>query len=215
MISALTTSILLGWLQRAAGVFAEQRAFLTQLDSDIGDGDHGENLARGFNAVSGKLSGWAGNDPATLFKNVAMTLIGTVGGASGPLYGSFFLEASKVAAGRAELTLADWGEVFAAGVRGVQNRGKANLGDKTMLDALTPALEALQHAPTDGALVAALRRSADAAGRGADSTTPMLARKGRASYLGERSAGHPDPGAVSSHLLLAALADAAEAGGNA
>ena len=215
MVSALTSPVLLDWLRRAAGVFAEQRAFLTQLDADIGDGDHGENLARGFNAVLAKLPGWADNDPAALFKNVARTVIGTVGGASGPLYGSFFLDASKAAAGRAELTLADWGKVFEAGVRGVQNRGKANIGDKTMLDALTPALEALQHAPADCALVAVLRRSADAAGRGAESTRPMFARKGRASYLGERSAGHPDPGAVSSHLLLATLADAAEAGSNA
>ena len=215
MVSALTFSVLCEWLRRVASVFAEQRAFLTQLDADIGDGDHGENLARGFNAVLAKLPGWAGNDPATLFKNVAMTLIGTVGGASGPLYGSFFLDASKAAAGRTELSLEDWGKVFEAGVRGVQNRGKAAIGDKTMLDALTPALEVLQHAPPDAELAAVLRRSADAAGKGAESTKPMFARKGRASYLGERSTGHPDPGAVSSHLLLAALADAAEAGGNA
>ena len=213
MISALTSPILLDWLQRSAKTFTEQREYLTQLDSNIGDGDHGENLARGFNAVAAKMPGWSGNDPAALFKNVAMTLIGTVGGASGPLYGSFFLDASKAAAGCAELTLADWGPVFEAGVRGVQNRGKASVGDKTMLDALTPALEVLQHAVADCQLVAVLRRSADAAGRGAESTQPMFARKGRASYLGERSAGHPDPGAVSSHLLLTALADAAELAG--
>ena len=215
MTSSLTSPILVDWLRRSAAVFAEQRVYLTQLDSNIGDGDHGENLARGFNAVLAKMPGWTGNDPAALFKNVAMTLIGTVGGASGPLYGSFFLDASKAAAGCAELTLADWGRVFDAGVRGVQSRGKANIGDMTMLDALTPALEVLQHAPPDGELSAVLRRSADAAGKGAESTTPMFARKGRASYLGERSAGHPDPGSVSSHLLLSALADAAEAGGPA
>ena len=215
MLSALNSPVLLDWLQRASKVFAEQRGHLTQLDANIGDGDHGENLARGFNAIQAKLPGWAGNDPATLFKNVAMTLISTVGGASGPLYGSFFLDASKAAAGCAELTLEDWGRVFEAGVRGVQNRGKANVGDKTMLDALTPAVEVLQHATTDCQLVAVLRRCADAAGRGAESTTAMFARKGRASYLGERSQGHPDPGATSSHLLLNALADAAEAGGHA
>ena len=211
MISTLTPAVLCDWLQRAAQVFADQRAHLTQLDANIGDGDHGENLARGFNAVLAKMPGWSGNDPATLFKNVAMTLIGTVGGASGPLYGSFFLDASKAAAGKAELTLADWATVFEAGVRGVQNRGKAAIGDKTMVDALTPALEVLQQAASSGALAPVLRRCADAAGRGVESTVPMFARKGRASYLGERSAGHPDPGAVSSHLLLSALADAAEA----
>ncbi len=213
MISALTSPVLLDWLQRAATVFAEQRTALTQLDADIGDGDHGENLTRGFNAVLAKLPGWGGHDPATLFKNVAMTLISTVGGASGPLYGSFFLDASKAAAGHAEIGLAEWTKIFEAGVRGVQNRGKAAVGDKTMLDALTPALEVLQRTAGRGELVAVLRRSADAAGRGAESTGPMFARKGRASYLGERSAGHLDPGAVSSHLLLSALAAAAEAQG--
>ena len=213
MATTLTTPILLDWLRRVAAVFAEKRPYLTQLDANIGDGDHGENLARGFNAVSAKLPDWAGADPATLFKNVAMTLISTVGGASGPLYGSFFLEASKAATGHAELTLTDWGQVLEAGVRGVQARGKANIGDKTMLDALTPAVGVLQHATADCTLAAMLRRSADAAGRGAESTTAMFARKGRASYLGDRSGGHIDPGAVSSHLLLNALADAAEAGG--
>ena len=213
MISVLTAPVFNDWLQRAANTFAEKRAYLTQLDADIGDGDHGENLARGFNAVLAKLPGWNGDDPAVLFKNVAMTLISTVGGASGPLYGSLFLEASKTAAGRTEFSLADWARVFEAAVRGVQNRGKAHVGDKTMLDALTPALEVLQHTAASGELVPVLRRSADAAGRGADSTVSMFARKGRASYLGERSAGHPDPGAVSSHLLLSTLADAAESGG--
>ena len=137
------------------------------------------------------------------------------GGASGPLYGSFFLDASKAAAGHGELTLADWARVFEAGMHGVESRGKATVGDKTMIDALMPALEVLQHASGSGELAPVLRRAADAAGRGAESTTPMFARKGRASYLGERSAGHPDPGAVSSSLLLSALADAAEAGGKA
>lgn len=215
MTSSLTFAVLLDWLRRAATVFAEKRAHLTQLDANIGDGDHGENLARGFNAVLAKLPEWGSADPAALFKNVAMTLIGTIGGASGPLYGSFFLDASKAAAGHAELTLTDWARVFEAGVRGVENRGKATVGDKTMIDALMPALEVLKQASGSGELAPVLRRAADAAGRGANSTTPMFARKGRASYLGERSAGHPDPGAVSSSLLLSSLADAAEAGGKA
>jgi dihydroxyacetone kinase-like protein len=210
MTFALNSRILCDWLARAAAVFAAQRSYLTQLDADIGDGDHGENLARGFGLVAEKLPEWRAADPAAIFKNVAMVLIGKVGGASGPLYGSFFLEASKAAAGLTELKLADWTRVFEAGVRGVQSRGKASIGDKTMLDALTPALEALR-AAADGELVPVLRRSADAAGRGAESTVGMFARKGRASYLGERSAGHLDPGSGSSHFLLTALADAADA----
>jgi dihydroxyacetone kinase-like protein len=208
--SALTPAILCDWLARAATVFSAQRAYLTQLDADIGDGDHGENLARGFGAVAEKLDQWRAGDPASISKNVAMALIGKVGGASGPLYGSFFLDASKASAGLTELPLADWTRVFEAGVRGVQGRGKAAIGDKTMLDALMPALEALRAAP-DGELAPVLRRAADAAGSGAQSTISMFARKGRASYLGERSAGHLDPGSVSSHLLLSALAEAAEA----
>jgi dihydroxyacetone kinase-like protein len=209
MSLALTTPMLCDWLARAAAVFAAQRAYLTQLDADIGDGDHGENLARGFGFVAEKLPEWRTGDPAALFKNVALTLIGKVGGASGPLYGTFFLEASKAAAGLSEIALADWTRILEAGVRGVQNRGKAVIGDKTMLDALTPALEALRSAP-DGEFAPVLRRSADAAGHGAESTKTMFARKGRASYLGERSAGHLDPGSVSTHLLLTALADTAD-----
>ena len=207
-MDTLTSTTLQDWLRRAAAAFGEQRAFLTRLDADIGDGDHGENLARGFSAIGAKLPGWEGQTPGALFKSVAMTLIGTVGGASGPLYGSLFLEASKAAGDRAELTLPDWTGVLEAGVKGVQNRGKAAAGDKTMLDALLPAVAALRDAP-DGELVPTLKRSAEAAAEGAEATRPLTARKGRASYLGERSVGHPDPGAVSSGLLLKALADAA------
>ena len=211
MEATLSSPILADWLRRAAAVFTEQHAYLTQLDSDIGDGDHGANLMRGFQAVTTKLPSWEGSEPAALFKNVAMTLIGTVGGASGPLYGSFFLDASKAAAGKAELGLADWTVVFEAGLRGVQNRGKAAPGDKTMLDALTPALTALRAGGEAISLTDGLRRCAEAAEAGAKFTEPLVARKGRASYLGERSAGHLDPGAVSTSLLLAALADAAAA----
>ena len=209
-MNTLTPTILQDWLRRTAAAFDEQRAFLTKLDADIGDGDHGENLARGFGAITAKLPGWEGQAPAALFKNVAMTLIGTVGGASGPLYGSLFLDASKAAGDRAEFTLADWTEVLDAGVKGVQNRGKAAAGDKTMLDALLPAVAVLRDTP-DGELAPALQRSADAAAQGAEATKELAARKGRASYLGERSVGHPDPGAVSSGMLLKALADAANA----
>ena len=211
MAHSLTSPILADWLRRADTVFGEQRDYLTQLDSNVGDGDHGANLARGFQAVTAKLPSWEGGEPAALFKNVAMTLIGTVGGASGPLYGSFFLDASKAAVGKAELGLADWTAVLAAGVEGVRNRGKAAPGDKTMLDALTPAVAALRDGGEGVGLAEGLRRSAEAAKAGAQSTEPLIARKGRASYLGERSAGHLDPGAVSSSLLLAALAEAAAA----
>ncbi len=204
MSSTLTSAIIRDWLKCAADVYQTERARLTQLDSDIGDGDHGENLARGFGAVVAKLP--AEGDPAALFKNVAMTLISTVGGASGPLYGSFFLDAAKASAGLTEITQEDWARILAAAVQGVQNRGKAVPGDKTMVDALVPAVAAAR----DGDLLTALRQSADAAAAGAQATEPMVAKKGRASYLGERSAGHLDPGAVSSQLLLAALVAAAE-----
>ena len=204
MSSTLTSAIIRDWLKRAADVYQTERARLTQLDSDIGDGDHGENLARGFGAVVAKLP--AEGDPAALFKNVAMTLISTVGGASGPLYGSFLLDSAKASAGLTEITQEDWARILAAAVQGVQNRGKAVPGDKTMVDALVPAVAAAR----DGDLLTALRQSADAAAAGAQATEPMVAKKGRASYLGERSAGHLDPGAVSSQLLLAALVAAAE-----
>ena len=208
----LTPALLAAWLGRAAAVFTEHRARLTQLDADIGDGDHGENVSRGFAAVVAKLPPGGGPDVGALFKNVAMTLIGTVGGASGPLLGSFFLEAGKAAAGKAELTLDDWKTVFEAGVRAVQARGKAAPGDKTMLDALFPAVDALRAAEGSD-LVPALRAATEAAAAGALATEPLVARKGRASYLGERSAGHRDPGAESSRLLVEALADAAAAEG--
>lgn len=204
MSSTITSAVIRDWLKRLADVYQSERAYLTQLDSDIGDGDHGENLARGFSAVAAKLP--ADGDPAALFKSVAMTLISTVGGASGPLYGSFFLEASKASAGLAEITQDDWVRILDVAVRGVQSRGKAVLGDKTMVDALVPAAEAAR----GDDLLAALRSSAAAAAVGAQSTEQIVAKKGRASYLGERSAGHLDPGAVSSRMLLDALVAAVE-----
>ena len=210
MSSVLTPALLADWLGRVAAVFVEHRTRLTELDSAIGDGDHGENVARGFRAVVAKLPPGGGSDVGALFKNVAMTLIGTVGGASGPLLGSFFLDAGKAAAGKAELTLDDWKTAFEAGVRAVQTRGKAAPGDKTMLDALGPAVDALR---AGGDLVPALRAAAGAAATGALATEPPVARTRRASYLGERSAGHRDPGAESSRLWLEALADTAEAVG--
>ncbi|WP_298281844.1 dihydroxyacetone kinase subunit DhaL [Acidocella sp.] len=204
MSELLDVPVLSSWLKRADELIAARQAYLSDLDAAIGDGDHGANLVRGFHAVNAKLGTPA--DPAALFKTVGMTLIGTVGGASGPLYGSMFVEMGKAAAGKPTLDVAAWAEVLAAGVNGIAMRGKALPGEKTMLDALTPAVAAARAAAT---LPAALGAAAEAARQGAEATVPMVARKGRASYLGERSAGHADPGATSAALLLAALAEAA------
>ncbi len=204
MSELLDVPVLTSWLKRVDEMVAARQAYLSDLDAAIGDGDHGANLARGFHAVSAKLGTPA--DPAALFKTVGMTLIGTVGGASGPLYGSMFVEMGKAAVGKPALDATAWAEVLAAGVNGVAMRGKAVPGEKTMLDALFPAVAAAREAAS---LSAALSVSAEAALKGAEATVPMVARKGRASYLGERSAGHADPGATSAALLLSALAEAA------
>jgi dihydroxyacetone kinase-like protein len=165
-------------------------------------------MDRGFKAALAKLPGVADKDIGTLFKSVGMTLVQTVGGAGGPLYGTFFMQAGTPTANKMELTAGDWAAALEAALNGVVARGKAQLGDKTMVDALTPALNALKQAVADGAdLNESLRRSASAAEQGMKDTIPLVARKGRASYLGERSAGHQDPGATSSFLLLKAAAD--------
>jgi dihydroxyacetone kinase-like protein len=191
------------WIRRFAAVIAEHRAELVALDTAIGDGDHGTNMDRGMKKALEKLDSQEGADIGALLKAVAMALISSVGGAAGPLYGTLFLQMGTAAAGRDEVDLAGWTEMLDAGVTGVQARGKAEPGDKTMLDALIPALDALRSAADDGAdLHDALRRSADAAAEGMRATTPLEARKGRASYLGPRSVGHQDPGATSSQLLL-------------
>ena len=197
----------IAWIQAFAAVIAENKGYLTQLDSDIGDGDHGTNMDRGFQAVCAKVPELADKDIGSILKTVGMTLVSTVGGASGPLYGTFFLQAGSATSGKLELSLADWVAALQAGVDGVVMRGKASLGDKTMVDALSPALQALKDSAAKGAgFVASLRDSADACEKGMISTIPLVARKGRASYLGERSAGHQDPGATSSNLLLQAAA---------
>ena len=191
-----------------ADVIAENKEYLTQLDSAIGDADHGINMNRGMQAASGKLDGIPGGDIGAMFKTVGMTLVSTVGGAGGPLYGTLFLQFGTATAGKAELEAADWAGALAAGVQGVQARGKAEPGDKTMVDALIPARDAFQAALDEGAdFPDALRRSAAAAEEGMKATIPWVARKGRASYLGERSAGHQDPGATSSYLLVKTVAD--------
>ncbi len=198
----------LDWVKACAKAMAENRDYLTQLDAAIGDADHGANMDRGFKAVMNKMADVSDKDIGTIFKTVGMTLISTVGGAGGPLYGTFFLQAGMKTAGKMELTLSDWFAVLEAALNGVIMRGKAELGDKTMVDALTPAVNSLKQAVDNGSPIgAALDQSAEAAKQGMESTVPLVARKGRASYLGERSAGHQDPGATSSYLILKAAAD--------
>ncbi len=204
----ISRDAVLEWIKAFAGAIAVNKDYLTQLDSAIGDADHGANMDRGFQATLGKLPGVADKDIGTILKTVGMTLVSTVGGAGGPLYGTLFMQMGAATVGKQELTLADWVAALEAGIKGVIARGKANLGDKTMVDALTPALTALQAAANDGVgLSAALRQSAQTAEQAMRDTIPLVARKGRASYLGERSAGHQDPGATSSHLLLLTAAD--------
>ncbi len=200
------------WIRAFAAAVAGNKQYLTELDSAIGDADHGINLDRGMQAVLGKLEGVSARDVGALLKTAGMTLVSTVGGASGPLYGTFFLQMGTATAGKEELEIGDWAAALDAGIKGIQRLGKAEAGDKTMLDALLPARDALNEAIAAGApLGDALERSAAAAEAGMTATIPLVARKGRASYLGERSAGHQDPGATSSHLLLRAAAEAGSA----
>ncbi|WP_353650801.1 dihydroxyacetone kinase subunit DhaL [Nakamurella sp. A5-74] len=205
-----TTESTIAAVRAAAAVIAERRAELTALDREIGDGDHGENLARGFAAVSAKLDSEHPGTPGEVLKLVATSLISTVGGASGPLFGTGFLRAATAAGDAAELDSATIASVLAAARGGVVARGKAEAQDKTMVDALSPAVEAAAAAAADGQDVSAvLAAAAAAAEQGALDTKPLQARKGRASYLGERSIGHVDPGAQSVAYLLRALAAAA------
>jgi dihydroxyacetone kinase-like protein len=203
------------WMARFAAEMAENRAYLSRLDGDIGDGDHGTNMDRGMKKVVERLEGADSDDIGATLKAVGMALVSSVGGAAGPLYGTFFMQMGQATAGRSELDLATVAEALDAGVKGVQKRGKAEPGDKTMVDALLPAVDALQEASQEGGDVAdALKRAAEAAREGMEATVPMVARKGRASYLGERSAGHQDPGATSTHLLLKTAAEAVASSGS-
>jgi phosphoenolpyruvate---glycerone phosphotransferase subunit DhaL len=207
----LSVEIARSWIQTAALLISENAAMLTELDTAIGDGDHGENMMRGFKAVEKKLEA-AGpiTDLSALFKLVGMTLLSSVGGAAGPLYGGFFLALSKASAGKERLSKAELGEVLTEGLADIQRRGKAQLGDKTMVDALSPALDAYRASP-DGELAKAMHAGVEQALKSAEATIPLQARKGRASYLAERSIGHQDPGATSSWLLLQALESACQA----
>jgi phosphoenolpyruvate---glycerone phosphotransferase subunit DhaL len=196
------------WIRRFAAEVGEHRAELVRLDTAIGDGDHGTNLDRGMKKAVEKVDALDGDDIGAMLKAVGMALVSTVGGAAGPLYGTLFMQMGSAAGGRSELDVAGLTQALEAGVKGVQARGKAEREDKTMVDALLPALEALRQA--DGDEAAALTAAADAAEEGMKATIPLVARKGRASYLGERSAGHQDPGATSTHLLLRSAAAAVQ-----
>lgn len=205
---SVTRDQALEWIKACAAVVGQNKEYLTQLDAAIGDADHGANMDRGFRKVIEKMPEYADKDIGTIFKTVGMSLISTVGGAGGPLYGTLFLQMGLKSAGKMELNLEDWSTAVDAGLQGVIMRGKAELGDKTMVDALTPALNSLKQSTEESKPIPeALRLSAEAAKEGMLGTIPLVARKGRASYLGERSAGHQDPGATSSYLILQAAAD--------
>jgi len=205
---------MLKWLEATAGVIEENRQYLTDLDSPIGDADHGINMDRGFKKIVSKLPGVEEKDIGAILKTSGMALVTSVGGAAGPLYGTFLMDAGKAVAGKMELSDDDLVALLDAGLKGVVRIGKTNLEDKTMVDALDPAVEALRKACADGKdTIEALHLMTDAAHQGMKATIPMLARKGRASYLGERSIGHQDPGATSSYLLLKTLMETVESEG--
>ena len=211
MASKLLLEDVLNWIRALRDVFTESKEYLTELDAAIGDADHGINMARGFNAVFDALQ-QPPADIGALFKLTSMTLIKSVGGAAGPLYGTFFLRAAAATADRTELDAAAVVAFFDAGIGGILQRGKAERGDKTMIDALLPALEAMRAQLSEGAagaesVSALIQRAAAAAEEGMKATIPIAARKGRASYLGERSKGHQDPGATSSYLMLKTAAE--------
>ncbi len=199
----ITKAEVLDWLRAYGQVIEDQKDYLTELDSVIGDADHGANMHRGFKAVLVKLPSVEDKDIGTILKTVGMTLLSTVGGAGGPLYSTLFIQAGNMLNGKEEMTLSDWAAALEAAKIGVVKLGKAEPGDKTMVDALTPAVEVLRKATENGHTTSdALEESAQAAKEGMEATIPLVARKGRASYLGERSAGHQDPGATSSFMLL-------------
>lgn len=208
MTAKITTADLENWLRLSAEELSAQADTLTALDSAIGDADHGTNMTRGFSAVVGKLDAAAAGSIQQLLKSVGMTLVTTVGGASGSLYGTFFLDMGRNSPDAEQMSAAELETALRAGVAGVIGRGHAQVGDKTMVDALDPAVEALSRSLAEGMpAAAAVAAAADAARRGSESTEPLVARKGRASYLGARSAGHVDPGSASAAILVQALSD--------
>ena len=196
-------------VKEMAAAMEENRKHLTKLDSEIGDGDHGNNMHRGFQAALERLEGTEPQTPADVLKAVSTALVGKVGGAAGPLYGTAFLRASTSLSGKEDLSSEDVAEAMEAALGGVKQRGKAEEGEKTMIDALAPAIAAAKGAASSGKGAGEVfREAAEAAGEGSEATVPLTARRGRASYLGERAAGHMDPGARSTYLLLDAAARA-------
>jgi phosphoenolpyruvate---glycerone phosphotransferase subunit DhaL len=208
MPDQVTTADVERWVRGFAQLVQENRDHLTELDAAIGDADHGSNMDRGMKAAVAALDATPPATPGALFSKVGMTLVSTVGGASGPLFGTLFIRVGGSLGDGREVTPTALAAALRAGLGGVVDRGKAGPGDKTMYDALSPAVEALDEALRQGAdLAAALKAARGAAAAGRDATTPMLARKGRASYLGERSVGHQDPGATTVALLIDAASD--------
>ena len=206
----ITTANVLEYLQRAAAMLAENKEYLTDLDSAIGDADHGINMNRGFQTILKKVPSVEDKDAGTILKTAGMALVSSVGGAGGPLYGTAFMQAGMAVAGKQELTAEDVLAALEAALKGVMMRGKSKPGEKTMIDAIDPAIKAMREALDNGAGGAeALAKASAAAERGMKDTIPMLAMKGRASYLGERSIGHQDPGAISSYLLIHLMAEMA------
>jgi dihydroxyacetone kinase-like protein len=206
----ITTDDVLTCLHRMADVIDENKKHLTKLDAAIGDADHGINMDRGFKNILKKVPSVEDKDAGTILKTAGMALVSSVGGAGGPLYGTAFMQAGMAVAGKYELEGEDVLAALDSALKGVVMRGKANLGDKTMVDAITPAVDAMREALKNGAnTLEALDEAAAAAEQGMTDTIPMLAKKGRASYLGERSIGHQDPGATSSYLLIQTMADVA------
>jgi dihydroxyacetone kinase-like protein len=207
----ITAEHVIKFIELVAARIKEQRDYLTRLDSAIGDADHGVNLDRGFTAVLTKLSSVADKDVGSILKTVGTTLVSTVGGASGPLYGTAFLRAGMATANRFELSGDELLAALEAALEGIQTRGKSTRGEKTMIDAIGPGVDALKAALAAGDdLLTALQKSVAACEEGMKATVPMLATKGRASYLGERSIGHQDPGATSAHLMATALLEVAQ-----
>lgn len=207
---ALTKQQVVDWLMRCGEVFTQQRDFLTQLDTEIGDADHGLNMNRGFNKVVEKLPSVADKDIGFILKNTGMTLLSSVGGANGPLFGTFFIRAAQAANAKQSLDLAELHQLMQEGVDGVVMRGKAEPGDKTMCDAWWAVVDSLgQSVEQQLGVAEALQRASERAEQAVESTITMQARKGRASYLGERSIGHQDPGATSVMLMMKTLAEVA------
>ncbi|BCX04194.1 MAG: dihydroxyacetone kinase subunit L [Candidatus Roseilinea sp.] len=203
----ITREHILKWLDAYAHAVNAHADELNRLDAMLGDGDFGASMQRGLGAVQSKMPSMAEQDIGAIFKIVGMILVNTMGGTSGPLLGTLFIQMGGKTQGKTELSLRDWTEALQAGVDGVMARGKAQVGDKTMLDAFVPAVEALQAAVAQGVpVVAALQRAADAAKFGRDETARLIARKGRASYVGERGVGSIDPGAANAYLFVQAMA---------